>query len=448
MKYGREYSQALASEDFPETWISAAVSYRELKKCIKRIQEELSSLGLDAETLQHLTSSFEVRKNEPGSHTFAETARFSPELWVATERRTGRFLDAGLTKKTRDYLLQRGAAKDEASPANGAIELDERTSFDGSAHSRGLRLANENVEWKQVPISTITDFFDALDPKLARQEDLQIAESKRLDQEIVRLGHDIELLTEPVENKHHKFKPKDDVAVWRRLFELYTESTVFFSCHEQDHGVRNFVLAKQQLQVFSDLLVKQDIVRSFKSPRSRVAFDNFVQINLDILRVMRFQEINAMAVRKILKKFDKRTALNAAPAYQAVNPSSLFAKSIAKDMCAELSSKVVSVVPQMADYICPICCELAWRPIRLGCCNSVFCIRCVIKLQRDGEERCPMCRSTTIMHADSASIDAKTAEYLMRHFPKEVKARQKANERAAGIDKYGESFYRNTCAVM
>jgi len=294
----------------------------------------------------------------------------------------------------------------------------------------------------------VTDFFDALEPKLAQQEELQQAESRRLDGEIVRLGHDIEALTEPIENKRHKFRSRDDVAQWRRLFELYTESTVFFSTHEQDHGVRSFDLAKKQLQTFSDLLVKQGIVQNFKSPRSRIAFDSFVRINLDILRVMRFQEINAMAVRKILKKFDKRTALNAATAYRASTTSHVFASSIAKDMCAELSSKVVSVVPQMDDYICPICCELAWRPVKLGCCNSVFCIRCVIKLQRDGEERCPMCRQPTVMHADSSSLDTQTAAYLMRYFPKEVKERQKANERAAGVDKYGESFYRNTCTVM
>ena len=447
MKYGREYSQALANADFPKTWISAAVSYRELKKCIKRVQRELSALGLDVETLQHLTSAFEIPRAESGGAQHPESARFSPELWVAVDRQTGQFRDAGLTEETRDFLLQRRASVHTVSTADDESVIEDVSA--GAAASNVIpELTEENTIWRQVPLSTVTEFFNALDPKLARQEELQKAESKRLNFEIVRLGHDIETLTEPIENKRHKFKSKDDVELWRKLFELYTESTVFFSSHEQDHGVRTFELAKKQLQTFSDLLVKQGIVQGFKSPRSRFAFDNFVQINLDILRVMRFQEINAMAVRKILKKFDKRTALHAATAYQASITSDTFAKSIARDMCAELSSKVVSVVPQMDDYICPICCELAWRPVRLGCCRGVFCIRCVIKLQRDKEQRCPMCRQPTIMHADSSCIDPDTAAYLMRYFPEEVKARQKANERAAGVDKYGEHFYRNTCVFM
>jgi len=445
MKYGQQYSQQLASEDFPAQWVSAAVSYRELKKCIKRITQELQSLGLDADTLQHLASSFEVHKaTSPCRAEFYE-ARFVPELWVAVNRNTGDFLDAGLTEATKAYLLRhRRSSQTTDSTADSLRQY--QTSVEDTVTEED---ADSDVDWKQIPISSVSAFFDALDPKLAEQEELEKAEASRLDSAIVHLGKDIQSLTEPLpDKKHRRFRPQEDVDVWRQLFEMYLDSTVFFSSHEQDHGDRIYLTAKKQLQHFSDLLVKQGLVSNFKSPRSRFAFDNFIKINIDILRVMHFQELNAVAVRKILKKFDKRTALGAQSAYLSVNPSGAFARSIAKDMCAELSTKVVSLVPQMDDYICPICCELAWRPIRLGCCKSVFCIRCVIKLQREGKDRCPMCRQPTIMHADSSCLDAETAAYLTRYFPNEVKARQKANERAAGIDKYGENFYRRTCTVM
>jgi len=448
MKYGQQYSQQLANEDFPAQWVSAAVSYRELKKCIKRIQQELETLGLDVDTLQHLTSSFEVYRSSSPSRSDTHEARFVPELWIAVNRDTGAFVDAGLTEATKAYLSNRRRPSQTTVSTSDSLQQNDIDQHPGQADLPEGIVASD-VDWRQVSISSVSAFFDALDPKLVQQEELEKAEADRLDSAIVHLGQDIQSLTEPLpDKKHRKYRPQEDVDVWRQLFEMYMDSTVFFSSHEQDHGDRNYLTAKKQLQHFSDLLVKQGLVSNFKSPRSRFAFDNFVKINIDILRVMHFQELNAVAVRKILKKFDKRTALGAQRAYLSLNPSGTFARSIAKNMCAELSTKVVSIVPQMDDYICPICCELAWRPIRLGCCKSVFCIRCVIKLQRENNDRCPMCRQPTIMHADSSCLDTETAAYLMRYFPNEVKMRQKANERQAGIDKYGESFYRKTCTVM
>ena len=38
--------------------------------------------------------------------------------------------------------------------------------------------------------------------------------------------------------------------------------------------------------------------------------------------------------------------------------------------------------------------------------------------------------------------------FLQLYFPKETKAKQKENEIAAGVDKYGEEYLNNKCAVM
>lgn len=54
MKFGQEFKQALQEEGFPQHWIESAVPYRSLKKCIKKVEEELKSLGLDADTLRFL----------------------------------------------------------------------------------------------------------------------------------------------------------------------------------------------------------------------------------------------------------------------------------------------------------------------------------------------------------------------------------------------------------
>jgi E3 ubiquitin-protein ligase BAH len=43
--------------DFPKHWVDLAVPYGQLKKCLKRVQQELIELGLDHETLVQLRDS-------------------------------------------------------------------------------------------------------------------------------------------------------------------------------------------------------------------------------------------------------------------------------------------------------------------------------------------------------------------------------------------------------
>ena len=63
MKFGREYQATLQQEQYPQHWIQTSISYRQLKKCIRKIQAELSQLGLDAEAVDHLLSSIKPTCN-------------------------------------------------------------------------------------------------------------------------------------------------------------------------------------------------------------------------------------------------------------------------------------------------------------------------------------------------------------------------------------------------
>lgn len=54
MKFGHDYAETLGKGDFPQDWIDSAIDYKQLKKCIKKVQQELQSLGLDAKTLNDL----------------------------------------------------------------------------------------------------------------------------------------------------------------------------------------------------------------------------------------------------------------------------------------------------------------------------------------------------------------------------------------------------------
>lgn len=57
MKFAHNYTNALKREDYPSRWVDSAISYKQLKKCINRVKKELSSLGLDPETLNILWQS-------------------------------------------------------------------------------------------------------------------------------------------------------------------------------------------------------------------------------------------------------------------------------------------------------------------------------------------------------------------------------------------------------
>lgn len=68
MKFAHEYQVALEREDFPAEWVKSAISYRHLKKCIKQVQRELASIGLDAQTLSQLLDAVENdRQQGPGA---------------------------------------------------------------------------------------------------------------------------------------------------------------------------------------------------------------------------------------------------------------------------------------------------------------------------------------------------------------------------------------------
>lgn len=51
MKFAHEFKDALQREGFPPYWVESAVPYGQLKKCIKKVEKELKSFGLDAQTL-------------------------------------------------------------------------------------------------------------------------------------------------------------------------------------------------------------------------------------------------------------------------------------------------------------------------------------------------------------------------------------------------------------
>ncbi|KAF2169613.1 hypothetical protein M409DRAFT_52140 [Zasmidium cellare ATCC 36951] len=485
MKFGHEYETALASEGYPEQWVNSAIDYKHLKKCIKRVHKELESLGLDEHTLAAMND-LVAQPQTPNpaatdSKDYLSAANpdlspiqeeFAPQLKVLVDSKTGRALDARLAPETKASLQKLARhemvvegrkkrleqAQAQARPKQPQVLGETAPVHDGSERKESVTPDVEDARWVYVPLASAQDFFEMLEPKLAELDALRDAETRNLEEKILDLGDLVEDVVQPVREGYEAKRSISyrDLYFWREMFRLYLEKPIFYSETEQKRGAITFDEAKKNLENYDQTLRETGLLAKMKTPKAKAAAQQFLDLNLQILKVMHFQEMNARAMRKILKKFDKRTHLqgdkfakNLIVKYPEIKSNkSGFADSIGRDLQAEMGTKVLAIVPQLDDWICPVCCEMAWRPVNLGCCRAVLCIRCVIDLQAKGMTKCPMCNAETVMQANGKNLDMDTMEFLEIYFPMEVKKRQKENEMAQLARDYGDEFIKPGCTVM
>lgn len=139
------------------------------------------------------------------------------------------------------------------------------------------------------------EFFGLLQGDVSILDTLQAGEEKAITEDVKKLGRELTRITNPSRNN------KSDLDQWREIFDLYLQAGVFFSTHELDHGIRDSTAAIRQLQWFQAEVTKKRLVKSFKLSASGEALNQFMNINVTLLRNMKFQEINQLAVSKILK---------------------------------------------------------------------------------------------------------------------------------------------------
>ncbi|KAF2144436.1 uncharacterized protein K452DRAFT_245276 [Aplosporella prunicola CBS 121167] len=458
MKFGHTYLEQLENGGFPQHWVESAISYRQLKKCIKRVQKELAELGLDASTLSQLLKEAENERLAEYSLLSPDEKQqtgqpFHPKLLIAVDEVTGEPLDAHLSPKTKEYLHRLAVAQqltdiriteiDTASsslasdsPRRSSIDDGDSRSIDGNSSPRARRMI-------EVSLTSDTEFFATLQSELSGLAKLHAEEKAKLSNEVRGLGRAVTRVTDPERCSARK----TDLAKWRQVFEMYLESNIFFATNELDRGRNKSAKAQALLLQFSDKLQQSGIVSSFKRKESVDALEQFLRLNMEILQSLAFQEMNDLAMQKILKKFDKRTALGVKTTFPAALKTSSMPQDIAKAICYQLSSELLPIVPQLDDYTCPVCFCVSWKPVRLRC-QHIFCHRCLVILQRQNEGHCPLCRGDVVMEADSLSLDPSLMNFLKKYFPDEVKEKQKQNEIAAGVDLYGEAYADAKCCVM
>lgn len=169
---------------------------------------------------------------------------------------------------------------------------------------------------------------------------------------------------------------------------------------------------------FVEQVAKRKLAKRMRNKESRVALEKFVALNVELLDLKKFQVANEEAARKIvssillplcchesssssctsnylqLKKHDKRTALTASlgfPKFIAaatnlsselvVSPNGTPEKrvltlpgfpSLPHILLTTFTSTLLPIIPQLEDFECSICGDVAFKPIRLGCGHK-FC---------------------------------------------------------------------------
>lgn len=326
MKFAHIYEQHLLEDGFPEHWKQCAISYRKLKKCIKRLQRELSDIGLDADTLSLLlkkasenngsnSSDSQDEDEKPFQYVLSpqrgsdqtgnqsSSERFRPKLLFTIDEATGDPIHATLSPETKQYL-HRLAVTEKLTDVRITDENDDAlskvpsngTAFDEDGNRRSSRRPSREYRMVEVPLESDSQFFGMLQSELSGLAAVQAEEEKKLSGEVEGLSNTVAKMTQPKDSKS-----KHDLQQWRRIFELYLDSRIFFSTSEKDPWAHNYQKAAKGYDSFATELQKQGLMNGFKRKEGAEALSKFVNINAELLQSLRFQEINNTATMKILK---------------------------------------------------------------------------------------------------------------------------------------------------
>lgn len=415
---------------------------------MKKVETELRDAGLDPATLQQFFGKNNVDYNL--EETDADTHQIRPRLTVTVHFCNGALVNVSLTPATRHYLENLSPQYDSGQPNQASLEKEYNEtgpdiaaktvswpSVISSISSASIKPSepgsNDNpsgtifsgpgfITTKKIDVPLVFDakFFSILQADILSLSRLQDEEEAIFQSYISMLKSDLSRAVQATSILSvvpaYRSGGGDDMSIWREIFRLYLDANVFFSTVENDHGDRTSIQAAKALQWWQEQMQKQGLISKFK-PRvkfgkgkkgrgligekmvdSHAVLDRFVQLNASILMNLKFQELNRTAVAKILKKFDKHTALSPTkPTYQLLSrtrilsTNKLLALSVARDMATSIATELVTLVPQLQDYLCPVCENIASYPMKPSC-GHIICSRCMNKMLRKKMFRCPLCR--------------------------------------------------------
>lgn len=209
-------------------------------------------------------------------------------------------VDAELTPPTRDFLKQIASKTvdvEDTSATHDPGQANPAADPNGAPHVPHSEEEPVPIQQVEVPLVFDSEFFEILQTDVSNLDALQEEEQKRLGKEITLLGREINQATIPSKGR----RARGDLETWRNIFELYLDARIFFSTRESDHGSRTSTQAVEQLRWFQDQVLSKKLIHGLKLENSRQAYSRFLNMNALLLQILKFQEINNLAVTKILK---------------------------------------------------------------------------------------------------------------------------------------------------
>ncbi|KAK1220116.1 hypothetical protein PQX77_017155 [Marasmius sp. AFHP31] len=388
------------------------------------------------------------------------------------------------------WALQRRASSSSSSSA-----VNEQESPGGSLYTAGTSTTHSEPQEIIIPLASDTAFFQLLSTALLQISDHLLTLHGNYVETLKTLARDIGNTARPVSSGHsyraHSILShpgtirspsttnKSDLYSWREILQLYVEAEVFENVSEAHRGEHSLEESERRLKAFAERVTQRGLSdgRELKMKQSRDALQTFLELNMFILNVKKFQNANAEAIRKILKKHAKRTSLrlpdinsssaskdsstfgyqerlakmlfpdvqlsdlhdlrldSATPNSKAVTimgtPAVTYAfSSLPRILVQAIGETLLPVIPHIDDYACVICTNIAFKPIRLNC-GHLFCVRCLVKMQKRGQGDCPMCRAPTVLVADRSNVDWALLNFMSDWFPIESRDKLKQSEKEA-----------------
>ncbi|ORX73729.1 hypothetical protein DL89DRAFT_263747 [Linderina pennispora] len=487
MKFGKTIETS--AKELPEDWQPYIIQYKLLKKNIKRIVNELDDtfrlLNLDASAI----SDDAILLDSESVHSGAASI-MSQETTDQADSALSGPVSAADTAGKIEYLIEKDedgvvhpviTVKLRSHPVSPPIDPIVELNDDGSAPLDELSLPpttptlaqqislpeaaivpptsntphvagnvvqietkqDGNVTETQVTVRLQTDqaFFDQLIDYIERTRAFEKDYTHQYNTNVQTLGVDLTAVTSPF---------KHDFEIWREIFRLYMDADIWSHTEGDFRPTNSAHEGQERFTAFTRHIEKLGLPRKFRDKLSGKLLVSFYKLNTELIYMKLLQEMNEAATRKIIKKHDKRTHLVAKtqfPQFVAIDTTTL-----TKALIFTIHNDLVGIVPQIDDYLCPMCLNVAWRPLRLEC-NHVFCSRCVVKASRRRMFNCPVCRAKgAIYRAGVDNVDQALLNFLKLYFPKEIKEKQadiqqEISEEEVGIITAAQSRHK-PCIIM
>ncbi|KAF7987022.1 hypothetical protein HWV62_127 [Athelia sp. TMB] len=442
----------------------------QLKKLIHKIENELQELGLGPSVLQELIKSGNESLDGTGAVWQSESTA-SPEIPPHPPKIIYEFSSSSPTIQPQLRFWVKRHESGLAGCSSSAVSLIPAGQEDRGEHIHLVSpsILSDDPEAREVvvPLSSDTAFFEMLSKALQSISDHLATAQSNFTHTLEELSRNVSVTARPISStaSFHAHSSathpasvkatsfgigaKSDLYSWRELFQLYVDSEVFESVSEERRGERSVEDSEARLQAFKERVAERGLARKLKMKPSHAALKMFMDLNLFILNIKKFQHANAEATRKILKKHAKRTALpfptEEGPKGLALLPQASF--SLPRILVQAVGETLLPIIPHVDDYSCLICTSIAFKPIRLFC-GHLFCVRCLVKMQKRGQDDCPMCRAPTVITADKSNVDWALLNFMQDWFPIEAKKKLKSNEREAAEDQLREmGFDTESCII-